>query len=506
MPWTLNASACPAIVTYSGVHDPATDGAIIAPSLVAGDTTALLTKFNEVAARVDLVGRYGGGGYAIGEGLAISAGSGLTLNISEGWTTIESGEYYLGGSVTLTNNIARVWLWISQAGAIVQVNNSTTPPAGAHALLGSAVTSGGSITSVDQSGVLYLVGGTLFRRTADTSLPGDTPSSKLQFIHRGASKLWWWDGSQYWQIAAGTSSWTQATISITGNQTLTAAEVAANTLYLTDGGVSAGFTLTFPTTAAAGQVWAVTNFTGEVCRLTYTGGTQYVYLGGGSTTDPISCMVFLSNGELRRVDAPVFLDGPDWTGTGTLTWSQFEETAGDYLSLVPSGDTAFNIATAGALNNRGKSIIAENTNTGTAIVNIRTSGATGDKANTYLLPGEVTLGAIDGAGTWRRIPTRGGYTRRVAITIGDAHTTVSHPDFLAERIEVSSSVPLTASRNLVLPTCDCKEWWVANITSGGQTLVAKTSGGSGVTIANGSVCRVAGDGTNIRRLTPDATY
>lgn len=510
MPWTLLASACPSPVVYSGVHDITAGGTIVSEAIIAGNTASAGTaKVNRNATREDLIARYGGGGYAITEGLAISAGSGLTLNVATGHAMIDGPvQVNTGATATLTNNIARVWIWLSQAGAIVQVNNSLTPPAGAHVLLGSAVTSGGAITSVDQSGVLLMTPLGLKRRSADSTTPSDTPSSKLSFIHEGVGKVWIWDGPSgvYRLISSGTTAWTLATVSITGNQTLTASEVSANTIYLTDGGVSAVFDLTFPTSAAPGQFWSIVNLTGEAARLTYSGGSQYVYVGGGSTTDPQTVVCVLVNGELRSPTAPKFLDGPDWTGTTSLSWGTWAEIEGDYLSLVPSGDTAFNWPTAGALNNRGRFQVVENTNTGTAIVNARTSGASGDGANTYLLPGEKMAFAINGAGGLHRIPTRGGYTRRVAITIGDANATVSHPDFLAERIEVSSSVPLTASRNLVLPTADSKEWWIANITSGGQTLVAKTSGGTGVTIANGSVARVAGDGTNIRRLTGDAAY
>lgn len=205
MPTILLASQCPSPPVYSGVHAVASAGPITSSDLTAGDTI-LTTPFNANATRSDLLGRYGGGGYAVAEGLDISAGSGLTLNIAAGHAIMDGiVEVPSGGTTaTLTNNIARVWIWLSQAGAIVQVNNSLTPPAGAHVLLGSAVTSAGAITSVDQSGVLYRTPTGLKRTTADASTPTDTPSSKLQILHYGASgKIWLWTGSSYSQIASG---------------------------------------------------------------------------------------------------------------------------------------------------------------------------------------------------------------------------------------------------------------------------------------------------------------
>lgn len=62
-------------------------------------------------------------------------------------------------------------------------------------------------------------------------------------------------------------------------------------------------------------------------------------------------------------------------------------------------------------------------------------------------------------------------------------------------IIMTSVVPLTAPRNLIIPA-DEKVYIVKNSTTGGQNLVVKTSSGAGVTVPNGKSCFIYCDGTN----------
>lgn len=59
----------------------------------------------------------------------------------------------------------------------------------------------------------------------------------------------------------------------------------------------------------------------------------------------------------------------------------------------------------------------------------------------------------------------------------------------------TSASSLTASRNILIPA-DEKVYIVKNSTTGGQNLVVKTSGGTGVTVPNGAVLQLYCDGTN----------
>jgi microcystin-dependent protein len=61
---------------------------------------------------------------------------------------------------------------------------------------------------------------------------------------------------------------------------------------------------------------------------------------------------------------------------------------------------------------------------------------------------------------------------------------------------LTSGVSLTATRNLVVPTVN-KFYAVRNTTSGNQSIVVKTSAGTGVTLANGYTQLMYCDGTNV---------
>lgn len=65
-------------------------------------------------------------------------------------------------------------------------------------------------------------------------------------------------------------------------------------------------------------------------------------------------------------------------------------------------------------------------------------------------------------------------------------------------LNVTSSVVggLTATRNLIVPTV-YKNYIVANNTTGGQSIVVKTSAGTGITVPNGKKAAVYVDNTNV---------
>jgi len=72
-------------------------------------------------------------------------------------------------------------------------------------------------------------------------------------------------------------------------------------------------------------------------------------------------------------------------------------------------------------------------------------------------------------------------------------------------LNVVSSVPLTATRNLIVPILSGiytfeKPYVVQNNTTGGQSIVIKTAAGTGVTVPNGRTTYVYADGTNVKAL------
>jgi hypothetical protein len=86
----------------------------------------------------------------------------------------------------------------------------------------------------------------------------------------------------------------------------------------------------------------------------------------------------------------------------------------------------------------------------------------------------------------------------------DANLTLTYTDSVASQtarnlyLNVTSSVGggLTATRNLVVPTIN-KTYVVENNTTGGQSIVVKTSAGTGITVPNGKKVMLYVDGTNV---------
>ena len=109
------------------------------------------------------------------------------------------------------------------------------------------------------------------------------------------------------------------------------------------------------------------------------------------------------------------------------------------------------------------------------------------------------LGTGEGSGTWGQTTNTNLGTaleeaivgRGVATFTSDADLTLTLTNSNASQvarafaIRVESSVSLTATRNLIVPTM-YKPYIVNNVTTGGQSIVIKTASGAGVTVPNGS--------------------
>ena len=63
-------------------------------------------------------------------------------------------------------------------------------------------------------------------------------------------------------------------------------------------------------------------------------------------------------------------------------------------------------------------------------------------------------------------------------------------------LNVTSGVSLSTTRNLIVPTID-KPYIIENNTTGGQSIVVKTSAGTGVTVPNGRKVMVYANGTDV---------
>ena len=81
----------------------------------------------------------------------------------------------------------------------------------------------------------------------------------------------------------------------------------------------------------------------------------------------------------------------------------------------------------------------------------------------------------------------------LTITLTNTNATQVARNYI---LNVTSSVSLTTTRNLIVPTIN-KPYIIENNTSGGQSIVVKTVSGTGVTVPNGKVVSLYADGTNV---------
>ncbi len=130
----------------------------------------------------------------------VAPGSGLLLTVKKGQALIGTVKQ-LSADTTLAvpDNTARVWIWLQQTGALLALT-TLTPPGTLSCLLGSCVTSGGNITSVDTSGVLLMRGGLLVRYTGEPGIPTDVPPTSVKFRAVNGFCSFDWEGVAYRQI------------------------------------------------------------------------------------------------------------------------------------------------------------------------------------------------------------------------------------------------------------------------------------------------------------------
>lgn len=88
------------------------------------------------------------------------------------------------------------------------------------------------------------------------------------------------------------------------------------------------------------------------------------------------------------------------------------------------------------------------------------------------------------------------------VLASDANTTLLQAEANNDLLLITSSVSLTATRNIVVPLAP-QQWTVYNGTTGGQSLQFIGASGTGITVANGKRAILYADGTNVVRVTSD---
>ena len=161
-----------------------------------GIPSTLIVAVNDHAARVDLATQVFTGLPSVVDGMTLSAGSGLVLNVAAGHVSIKGVKEYAGGTITLTAS-ATSRVWIDQTGAILSGTGTYTPSNPA-CYLGSVTCSGSAITAIDTSGVFKLVGGIPVRTVTDTFKVTTAPTAgSAVHITKTTNGTWFWDGTAY---------------------------------------------------------------------------------------------------------------------------------------------------------------------------------------------------------------------------------------------------------------------------------------------------------------------
>lgn len=208
----LTALLSPAIQVPTSLLLPGTDPAVKALTLTPGATGAgsLSTPFNTNAAHLENLGIGAGAwAYAVRYGLDLSAGSGLTLNISAGAAHIGAVPTVAAAQTKALTDNSNNHVWLLRDGTISLKQNTLDPPATPACYLGRVVTTAGAQGTPDYSGRVELRGGSLYRRTGDAGLPADTPPAGVMILAETAGGLYLWTGTDYWkQVTGGSAAYT----------------------------------------------------------------------------------------------------------------------------------------------------------------------------------------------------------------------------------------------------------------------------------------------------------
>ena len=199
--YLLNASQCPGVVAVATVTDPADGTPTTAATAAAG---ALGSNANAV--RLDLLGRYGGGGRCIATGLDLTSGGGLTLNVSPGVIMCDGPVVKKTAFTPGLRDGAQNYVWFLQTGLVELKADDLTAPTTPGVFLGRVTVAGNVITAIDYSGRLEKRGGHLWRRTNDVGTPNDTPPASVHFFARTAGGVYYWDGVGYQSLGGAGST------------------------------------------------------------------------------------------------------------------------------------------------------------------------------------------------------------------------------------------------------------------------------------------------------------
>lgn len=120
---------------------------------------------------------------------------------------------------------------------------------------------------------------------------------------------------------------------------------------------------------------------------------------------------------------------------------------------------------------------------------------TGDQSGTWGTTTNVNLGTALEEAIVGRANANFPSDANLTISLTNTNGTQVARNYI---LDVTSSVSLTATRSLIVPSIN-KPYLIENNTTGGQSILVKTSAGTGVTVPNGYTTLVYADGTNVKQ-------
>lgn len=277
-----------------------------------GELSTYVEKDNRNAAATDLVARFGAGSYAVGQGLLLSIGTLLNVDVASGQAVINGMvEFTAVQSVAVSPNESRGFIWLKSDNTLV-ATSTKTPPAGDVLHIGSFVSNATVVTSVDQSGVMTYFDGIFSRETADTTVPQDTPSASSRFWNKTANELFYWNGTKYVQEPVDGA----ITLATTGGTTTLTSEQAGADLIVVTGILVSDAVLIYPV-ELSGRCEFINDTTGafNVLARYDTGGIKFkVPRGTPGVLHPTGFRVYAPYSRAVSTVPPDISDG--WTNDG----------------------------------------------------------------------------------------------------------------------------------------------------------------------------------------------
>ena len=197
--------------------------------------------------------------------------------------------------------------------------------------------------------------------------------------------------------------------------------------------------------------------------------------------------------ELLNAASPAMLFGYRASTSSSTTWGYYGG-----VMLVDGALTVISNGTVTGLSAIGTHFV-EATRAG--VVSANTTAYTAGRIPLYrvTVAGGVITSWIDDR-AWVQ-PAH--VAQRLALVLAaDANRTLNAAEARCQILDITSSVSLTVTRDIVLPLAP-QVWIVNNATSGAQSLRFIGASGTGITVANARRAILYSDGTNIVRATPD---